>query len=622
MKKLYNKHKAARCITDEVLVGTVKLGGKHPIRLQSMTSTDTLDTEATVQQCIRIAEAGADFVRITAPTVKAAENFKNIKEALLREGFNIPLTADIHYSPKAAHTAALYADKVRINPGNFADTKKFSHREFSEIEYRAELERIKSIFVPFLNVCKENNCSIRVGVNHGSLSDRIMSRYGDTTKGMVESAMEYLRICREENFTQVVLSMKANNPLVMIEANRLLVKAMHAEGMYFPVHIGVTEAGEGEDGRIKSAIGIANLLADGIGDTIRVSLTEEPEAEIPVAKTLRSLFDLPFVASEDFQAEIINHKPQKRKSMPAGNIGGANKPIVIADFRNSKLNSESIKNAGFSYRASDDDWEKSDCAADCIFYSEGELPDRFPEDTIFARPYGAANENEAVIISYSEFLLQKKLSAKLIFLELLPEEFEHLQAKQIDRENIILLAKIGESQNPLYAGRKIIRNLYENNIDKPLILNLELKDEMNFEIKAAAYVGGLLADYGADGIMFSCEKRYTERYNNTSFGILQAARLRISKPDYISCPSCGRTQFDIQKTAAKVRDKTAHLKGVKIAVMGCIVNGLGEMADADYGYIGAGRGKINLYKNKSLYKKNIPEENAVEELLLLIESDM
>jgi (E)-4-hydroxy-3-methylbut-2-enyl-diphosphate synthase len=621
MKKIYNTNKATRCITEEVSAASVKLGGKNPVRLQSMTSTDTLDTEATVRQCIRIAEAGADIVRITAQTVKAAQNFKNIKATLLAEGYDIPLVADIHYSPKAAHTAALYADKVRINPGNFADTKKFSHHEFSDQEYLAELERIKSVFVPFLETCKENNCSIRIGVNHGSLSDRIMSRYGDTTKGMVESAMEYLRICREVNFTQVVLSMKANNPLVMIEANRLLVKSMHAEGMYFPVHIGVTEAGEGEDGRIKSAVGIANLLADGIGDTIRVSLTEEPEAEIPVAKTLRSLFDLPFVSPDDFHAEAIEHQPKKRKSVAVGNIGGANKPIVIADFRNSELNAKTLKAAGFISRLSTNSWEKTDCAADCIFYTQGKFPEPFPADIIKASP--SAKDNQAVIVSYSDYLNEKNSSDKLTFLELIPEDFEQLKAEQIIGDNIVLIAKISESQNPLFAGRKIIRNLTKNNIDKPLILNLELKEgQTDFEITSAAYAGGLLADYGGDGIMLSLEKHYTDRCNNTAFGILQAVRLRISKPDYISCPSCGRTQFDIQKTAAKVREKTAHLKGVKIAVMGCIVNGLGEMADADYGYIGAGRGKINLYKNKSLYKKNIPEENAVEELLILIESDM
>lgn len=606
-----------RRISTEAMAGDLVIGGKNPVRLQSMTSTNTMDTEATVRQCVRIGEAGADLVRITAPNVRAAENFKNIRKQLRDEGCDIPLAADIHYSPKAAKIAALYADKLRINPGNFVDSKKFSNKLLSDSEYRQELQRIREIFIPFLDVCKQYKRSIRIGVNHGSLSDRIMSRCGDTVKGMTESAMEYLRICRDEGFDAVVLSMKANNPLIMIEANRALVKAMQDEGMNFPVHIGVTEAGEGEDGRIKSAVGIAALLADGIGETIRVSLTEEPEAEISAAKTLRDLFDLAF--SENFSPPTVKH--QKRQAKTLSIFGGENKPAVIADLRRNQLSISALESAGFRYNTEQDCFEKTDTSADVIFVSKPDLPAPLPEGIIAAS--SQASFTGARVMGLSEFLQNPKADKELVFLELSPEEFKEISPEQLAGSSVILTARLSKSNLPLHAGREIIELLKGKAIDNPLVLNMELdRDEKEKTLKFAAILGGLSADYGTQGIMASDKTGYSAQYNTVCFGILQAVGLRITKPDYISCPSCGRTLFDIQKTVAAVRKKTAHLRGVKIAVMGCTVNGLGEMADADYGYIGAGKGKINLYKNKNLYKKNISEENAVEELLALIESNL
>lgn len=587
----------------EVAAGKLYLGGEKPVALQSMTNTDTLDTSGTARQSIAIHKAGADLVRITAQSVKAAENFKYIKDEIIKQGFDFPLSADIHFNPKAAMTAALFADKVRINPGNFADTKKFSLRSYTDEEYEAEKDRIRSVFVPFLNRCREYRRSIRIGVNHGSLSDRIMSRYGDTTRGMTESAMEYLRICKEENFTQVILSMKASNPKIMIEANRMLVNAMEKEEMYFPLHIGVTEAGEGEDGRIKSAIGIGALLADGIGDTIRVSLTEAPEKEIPVARMLRDLLALP-VMSENHPRNIpIDIQPSKRKSKAVASVGEKNMPVVFAVCNPNELDETGFKD--FDFQKDKEIWRRTDTAPDGFLqttaqgYSVADSPKELPYEHIF---------KEGNLPHFKSFRVN---------------DFENIDSSALSDDTILVAEFSDQTKFSVQTGRKLIAFLREQQIQNPLLFSYTFsEEEKDHVLKASAFLGSIITDYGIDGLILQTKKGSRPAHIQTAFGILQACRLRISKPDYISCPSCGRTLFDIEKTTALVREKTAHLKGVKIAVMGCIVNGLGEMADADYGYVGAAKGKINLYKNKTLVKKNIPEKNAVEELLKLIESDL
>ena len=615
-----HKKQQYRRLTNEVSVGNTKMGGQNPIRLQSMTNTKTLNTNDTVKQCIDIAEAGADYVRITAQSIKAAENLKNIKTELRSKGYFIPLIADIHFSPKAATIAAGIVDKVRINPGNFIDSKKFKHLEFSDKTYSFEIDRLKEKFIPFLNVCKTNNCSVRIGTNHGSLSDRIMSRYGDTPIGMVESTMEFLRICREENFHDVVISMKSGNPIVMIETNRLLVKTMQNEGMNYPIHLGVTEAGEGEDGRIKSAVGIATVLADGIGDTIRVSLTEDPEKEIPVAKSLKALFNFEIAHNEDFK---VKTDYEKRKSVAVKNIGGENTPIVIADLRNEKLTADSFINAGFIYNDDINSFEKTDFSADCVFIDNDKLPGKLPDDVIIATEKVSENLGRARIIGKYEIKLIEPGDDNIYFVELNSQEISDLNKNDITEKPIIIIADLNVAEYPIHYGRELIRILNEKQINNPLIVQMKFdEEEDDFIIKGSAALGSIFIDYGSNGVMTGSNAKNRKEYNRLSFGILQACRLRITKTEYISCPSCGRTLFDLQKATASIKEKTAHLKGLKIGIMGCIVNGPGEMADSDYGYVGAGAGKINLYKKKIIVKKNIPEENAVEELLALIESDM
>lgn len=567
MKDIYCKNftKYSRRETKAVMVGNLLIGGNNDISVQTMTNTSTSDVEETIAQIISSKKAGAQLVRVTVPSKKDLEALKQIKEGLVAKGYDLPIVADIHFNQQIAFEAAKIVDKIRINPGNFADSKSFKKLEYSGDEYRDELIRVKNAFIPLLDICKTHNTSLRIGSNHGSLSDRIMSKYGDTPEGMAESAMEFLRFCKEETFENVIISMKASNTLIMVQATRLLVAKMNKEDMNYPLHLGVTEAGEGEDGRIKSAVGVGALLADGIGDTIRISLTEPPEAEIPVAKKL-----------VDYINQRNNHNPieptgqytinpysyTRRETIASGNIGGNNVPIVIS-------------------------------SVDLPGVAEDLLPD-----------YIIRNETEMVELGFISFFADEIGSKDL-------DKFKKAKA-------IILKTR---NQNGFSDQRAAIVRLTNTNIKTPIILHrhYDESDLESLQIKSSADFGGLFLDGLADGIWIENSGKINPLdVNSTAFGILQASRMRITKPEYISCPSCGRTMFGLQETTQKIREKTAHLKGLKIGIMGCIVNGLGEMADADYGYIGSGVGKINLYYNKELVKRGIPETQAVEELIYLI----
>ncbi len=552
--------------SNEVLIGKIALGSNNPIRLQSMTNTNTMDTEASVEQAIRIANAGGEYVRLTAQGVREAENLRQIYSQLRTKGYSTPLIADIHFNPKAAEVAAQFVEKVRINPGNFVDSiKTFEETEYTDEEYQLEIEKIRKKFIPFLSICKKNNTAIRIGVNHGSLSDRIISKYGDTPEGMVESCMEFLRICRDENFHRVVISMKSSNVLVMVHSVRLLIAAMNKENMHYPLHLGVTEAGDGEDGRIKSAVGIGALLSDGIGDTIRVSLSEEPELEIPVARKLVDYIQTRNnhpVITGTLCEKFIPYSYNRRKTDVVNNIGGEKPPIVIA-----KLSS--------NYSIQPD-----------FIFSD------FTKNVRFTQ------------LNCSELSTEK------------------IQQFSKEKDNVLLLAS--SHINPAGELRAAFHLLLNNDCKIPVIIHrcYEENDIESLQIKAGADLGSLFIDGFGDGIYLQNKGNVTsEQINSIAFGILQATRVRISKTEYISCPGCGRTLFDLQTTIARVKEKTSHLKGLKIGIMGCIVNGPGEMADADYGYVGAGKGKISLYKKKVCVEKNIPEEEAVDKLIELIKKE-
>lgn len=583
-EKYINLFQYNRLKTTSVKVGNIEIGGNNPIRIQSMTNTNTLNSEETIDQSLRIIGRGGELVRITAQGVREAENLFHIKNGVRKAGFDTPIAADIHFNPKAAFTAASIVEKVRINPGNFVDKRAdFSHLDFTNEEYKQELAKIEEKLIPLLTICKEHNTALRIGVNHGSLSDRIMSRYGDTPEGMVESAMEFLRICVCENFTNVVVSLKSSNTRVMIQANRLMVAKMRDERLFFPLHLGVTEAGEGEDGRIKSAVGIGTLLADGIGDTIRVSLTEPPEDEIPVAKKL-----LEFANEKKNHQEIEEVSPvpvdffsyKRRETTPVENIGGANLPVVIGN---------------------DDNY--GDLKPDFIIHE-----DKLMQYSTISTPDKNPEKRKYVITENS------RIDAEML--------------KSISNEKELIIILDSKNKNAFADLRAAILKLMNANCKLPVIIKRTFSENNleDIQLKAASEIGGLFVDGLADGIWI--ENLTAARHGkgeisnqdivNTSFGILQASRVRMSKTEYISCPGCGRTLFDLQKTTAELRKKTSSQKHLKIGIMGCIVNGPGEMADADYGYVGAGPGKITLYKNKEVIKKNIPEEKAVEELIQLI----
>ena len=616
--------KRTRVLTKEVHIGTLSLGGQNPIRVQSMTTTDTMDTEGSVEQSIRMIDAGCELVRLTAPSKNEAENLKNIKTALVQRGYNTPLVADIHFTPNAAEIAAGIVEKVRVNPGNYADKKKFEEIDYTDSSYQAELDRIEEKFTPLVLLCKANGTAMRIGTNHGSLSDRILSRYGDTPEGMVESAFEFIRICEKHNFDQIVISMKASNTLVMVQAYRLLMAKMLENGVVYPLHLGVTEAGDGEDGRIKSAVGIGALLEDGLGDTIRVSLTEAPEAEIPVAQKLIAKYNnyTPF----EFKIPINNlhYSPfqyNKRESQAFHNIGGKNTPVVLADLSYV----EQIKPAhffvfGYQYSIPLDKWNIQDQAADYVYIGSNELDFEVPGTLGIIIDFELWEAKYTNKPGYYPLVLSEQLdlisSEQVSFIPLEAEENIPTQLASLPKAIVILNTKYG-NKTQLY--RRFFLELQEKKMTNAVILSYQYEtDELEtFQLFAGADAGALFIDGFGDGIWLNADLG-AQHVNSTAFGILQATRTRISKTEYISCPSCGRTLFDLQDTTAKIRQRTAHLKGLKIGIMGCIVNGPGEMADADYGYVGTGPGKINLYKEKTIVKRNIEEEQAVEALVELI----
>ncbi len=605
--------------TREVRVGEVGIGGDNPIRVQSMTTTDTMDTEATIAESIRMIEAGCELVRITAPSKKEAENLKIIKEGLRERGYSTPLVADIHFTPNAAEIAARIVEKVRVNPGNYADKKKFANIEYNDETYQAELDRIRERFTPLVEICKEHGTAMRIGTNHGSLSDRIMSRYGDTPHGMVESAMEFVRICRDLDYHELILSMKASNTQVMVQAYRLLVATMKAEGMNYPLHLGVTEAGDGEDGRIKSAVGIGTLLEDGLGDTVRVSLTEPPEAEIPVAKDLvKRYVDLskPKPQKESF----ITYSPfdyKRSESFTLLNIGGKEAPVVLADLSDKpEIKPSSFFPLGHQYSIPLDKWNQADIAADFIYLGRKQINFEIPGQLGILVDAEAFNPKPQ---HYPVFNLENFTSHQAFsgpkFLRLSAEE--RLPKTLENHPEWVIVLSINQN---IGMAKSWMDELRGQGIQNPIILEGNYADFSleETQLYASTDFGSALLDGFGDGVWLKGNSSDLRATNQISFGILQATRVRISKTEYISCPSCGRTLFDLQETTAKIRRVTHHLKGVKIGIMGCIVNGPGEMADADYGYVGTGVGKITLYKEKEVVKRNIPSEEAVDELIELI----
>jgi (E)-4-hydroxy-3-methylbut-2-enyl-diphosphate synthase len=617
----------SRFKTREVKVGNIGIGGSNPIRIQSMTTTDTMDTIATVKESIRMIDAGCELVRITAPSKKEALNLKNIKEELAKIGYNTPIIADIHYTPNAAEIAAKIIEKVRVNPGNYADKKKFENIEYTEVTYNAEIERIREKFTPLVRICKENGTAMRIGTNHGSLSDRILSRYGDTPKGMVESAMEFLRICREEDYHNIILSMKASNTRVMVQAYRLLVAEMIKEKMNYPLHLGVTEAGEGEDGRIKSAVGIGTLLADGIGDTIRVSLTEAPEFEIPVAQNLLKHFE--GIEGHDSIKKITKNPLhsfdyKRRKTNEVLNIGGGNVPIVMADFcLKEKITAASFFALGSNYSVPLDKWNLTDVAADYVFVGNHDLDFEVPGTlgVIYNYKKWIVHKKGYPFLTINDYLDEEEISEKMnVVYVCLSDLCEELFAK-VKTDTTAVLMIDTYNVNGHAEQRKLFTELMNNGIKTPVIIGRAYGDlsEEQLQLSASSDLGALLLDGLGDGIFIATENCGSyQSINSLAFGILQASRTRISKTEYISCPSCGRTLFDLQETTAKIRKETDHLKGIKIGIMGCIVNGPGEMADADYGYVGTGKGKITLYKEQEVVEKNIAEDKAVTSLINLI----
>ena len=625
--------KYSRFITREVKVGEISIGNGNPIRVQSMTTTNTMDTIATVEQSIRMINAGCELVRITAPSIYEAKNLKNIKEELHKRGYNVPLIADIHFTPNAAEEAARIVEKVRVNPGNYIDKKKFQQIDYTDLEYEEEIERIRVKFSPLVKICKEYGTAMRIGTNHGSLSDRIMSRYGDTPLGMVESALEFLRICEDLNYHQIILSMKASNPQVMVQAYRLLVNKMIAERMNYPLHLGVTEAGDGEDGRIKSALGIGALLEDGLGDTIRVSLTEEPEHEIPVALALVNRYANRIPHKEI--PEIINlpYDPFSYLKIPAypiNNFGDKNSPRVIAEISNKEIINEDLLKLGLTYLSDLDKWNIGDQAPDYIFAGDQNVNTNLPESLDIIQNYDTwlQNPNKSKFHPYfdfNNFLSLEEISPILNFIEInIDNIFDERFARLKDKKNSVLVITT-DNKHALAELRRIFIELMNLGFGHPIVIKREynVNDFENLQLYAATDLGSLFIEGFGDGVWLTNKKInfLPEEINRTLFGILQAARVRISKTEYIACPSCGRTLFDLVEVTNKIRERTGHLKGVKIGILGCIVNGPGEMADADYGYVGSGPGKITLYRGKEVIKKSISSELAVDGLIDLIKED-
>ena len=640
-----------RLQTLEVKIGDLLLGNNHPIRIQTMTTTDTMDTIATVEQSIRCIEAGAELVRITAPSKNEALNLQAIKDELRKRGYNTPLVADIHFTPNAAEIAARIIEKVRVNPGNYADKKKFDFIEYTDAAYHEEIERIRERFTPLVKICKEYGTAMRIGTNHGSLSDRIMSRYGDSAIGMVESAMEFLRIARDEAYHNIVLSMKSSNPQVMVQAYRLLVQTMTNEfGVCYPLHLGVTEAGDGEDGRIKSAIGIGTLLEDGIGDTIRVSLTEDPEFEIPVCKDIVRRYNNRGASASLPAIDKLPYSPfeyKRRISQAVENIGGKQVPVVVADLSSlAEISPAQLQSIGYTYDEPTDKWSIGDAAADYVYTGSTPIAFGLPgtlKNIVQASAWKPNSESVFPIFELADFIDATPKSDRINFvmLDAYSENRESVSLdlmQQVANDKTVVFCISSENANAMQSVRRMLVSLADMGILQPVILvtdsNMQTPDE--HLIHFATETGALLLEGFGDGISLGYRgevklenpqvkgrtylpvKDIYQFTNNTAFSILQATRTRISKTEYISCPSCGRTLFDLQETTAKIRAVTNHLKGVKIAIMGCIVNGPGEMADADFGYVGSGPGKITLYRSKEVVKKNVDSEVAVDELINLL----
>lgn len=621
----------SRFLTREVNIGDLKLGASNPIRVQSMTTTDTMDTKATVEQSIRMIKAGCEMVRITAPSMNEAKNLELIKKELVARGYHTPLCADIHFTPNAAEFAARVIEKVRVNPGNYADKKKFETIDYTDSAYEAELERIRKRFTPLVQICKEYGTAMRIGTNHGSLSDRILSRYGDTPLGMVESALEFLRICEENNYYNIVISMKASNTQVMVQAYRLLVAKMIESNRNYPLHLGVTEAGEGEDGRIKSAVGIGTLLEDGLGDTIRVSLTEEPEFEIPVAKMLAERYSNRAnhqpVKEIDFKLPYNPYEHSRNETGEVINIGHHNVPRVVADYSmKESVTPASLFAVGYNYSVPLDKWNLTDLAVDYLYLGDKSIDFEIPGTLglIYNSENWLKHQTQArayPLFCGEEYLRAEQKSDSLNFVAVTTEVLTTQFIASIANDTNVCLVLDSFNTHTMPELRRMAIELKQHNCAVPFIIkcNYSSLSESQFQLYSSTDLGGLLVDGFGDGIWIKQKDCVsTQICNSTAFGILQASRTRISKTEYISCPSCGRTLFDLQETTQKIRERTSHLKGIKIGIMGCIVNGPGEMADADYGYVGTGVGKISLYKGKEVVKKNVASEAAVDELIALI----
>ncbi len=620
--------------TREVKIGDIAMGGNNPIRIQSMTTVDTMDTMGSVEQVIRMVDAGCEYVRITAPSIKEAQNLQEIKNELKKRGYTVPLIADIHFTPNAAELAARIVEKVRVNPGNYADKKKFEEIDYTDSAYEAELNRIRDKFTPLVKICKEYGTAMRIGTNHGSLSDRIMSRYGDSPLGMVESALEFLRICEDLHYYDIVLSMKSSNPQVMVQAYRLLVQKLDTEGFQpYPLHLGVTEAGDGEDGRIKSSVGIGTLLEDGLGDTIRVSLTEEPEAEVPVAQALADRYSKrsghePIPEIKHYPVNPFEYK--RRETREVVNLGGHQVPRVIADFSlKDKITPASLFALGYQYSVPLDKWNITDMACDYVFLNDKiadfEIPGTLGLIYIHS-VWKSQKQKDRVypFIPSAEYLSGVETSDKLNFIYVLLKDLNDALIQKLKQDLTAVLIIDTYHTHGLAEQRKLFVDLINSGCKIPVVIGRAYRDmpaEM-LQLYSATDLGGLLVDGLGDGVFIAAENCGGDKMvNETAFNILQATRTRISKTEYISCPSCGRTLFDLQDTTAMIRSRTSHLKGLKIGIMGCIVNGPGEMADADYGYVGSGPGRITLYRGKEVVKKNVPSAKAVDELIGLIRED-
>jgi len=629
-----NLNQYSRFLTREVQIGDTPMGGLNPIRIQSMTTTDTMDTIGTVEQTIRMVESGCEYVRITAPSMKEAENLALIKKELRYRGYNVPLVADIHFTPNAAESAARIVEKVRINPGNYADKKRFENIEYTQLAYQAELERIYKKFSPLVKICKEYGTAMRIGTNHGSLSDRIMSQYGDTPRGMVESAMEFIRMCEDMNYYNLVISMKASNTQVMVQAYRLLVETMVKEGMNYPLHLGVTEAGDGDDGRIKSAVGIGTLLEDGLGDTIRVSLTEDPEFEAPVARALADRYskrNTPVIEQERIDLQKLPYSPytyNRRATHAVQHIGGHHHPVVMLDVSAKNLKDPYfLMDAGYQYSAVLDKYNMADQACDLVYLGDALPSFSFPGNLRQIYNYHTWTGLKDKTNCHPLFKLDEYANAEvkdplLNLVSVDSGKYDLSLLQSLDDTSVIVLET--SAQHGMAEQRAFFIALMKVNIQLPVIIRRTYgaisTDDLT--LYAATDLGALLTDGFGDGVWIDAPAEASlATINAVSFIILQATRTRISKAEYISCPSCGRTLFDLQETTQLIRSRTDHLKGIKIAIMGCIVNGPGEMADADYGYVGAGPDKITLYRSKEVVKKNLSAAFALDALIDLIKED-